>query len=397
MNREYRTDASGTTTLRGFPRFLATDRGTVKYTLCVDGVRCKPGWRISCCLAALLWALPTSQAQPYRWQAYVLHDDDFLDSKARAVDVDMACGNLYRDAALWPSLDPLFVNLKPDGAISAFVRGADEGTQGGTAAWSLQYQPPALWRSTQESFIDVTPDGPYANGEVNAVTEEQAVGYTVAMDGLLTAILWSVPNPDEFVALEPSWADWSDAWSTDGVWQGGRVASTANGGLQIGYWKGTPESWTRLDGPGIDGNVFGMAPGTQVGYVVRGNSRATLWHNTPESVVDMHPDGAIASRLYATTGGMHVGYADAPGESTHARLWLSDDPHDNLDLHQFVPEEYALGASAAYDISVVDGVIYIAGGVSVSRTKACLWVGRPIDSTDAEPPPKKPQFIGPHP
>lgn len=363
----------------------------------MNGVPRRPDRRLGCCLAALLWAVPASHAQPYRWQAYILHEDGFLDSKATAIDGDMACGNQQRDAALWPGLDPLFVNLKPDGALSAFVKGADGGSQGGDANWSLQVQPPAIWRSSQESFIDVTPDGPYANGDVKAITDEIAVGYTVAMDGLPTAILWSVSDPDEFVALEPSWADWSDAWSTDGVWQGGRVASTANGGLQIGYWKGTPESWTRLDGPGIDGNIFGMAPGTQVGYVVRGNSRATLWHNTPESVVDMHPDGAIASRLYATTGNMHVGYADAPGEPSHARLWLSDEPHDNLDLHRFVPDEYALGASAAYGISIVDGVIYIAGGVSVSRTRACLWVGRPVDSSDDVPPKKEPEFIGPRP
>jgi hypothetical protein len=346
-------------------------------------------------LTVLLCFVSVSRSQSYRWQGFMLHEEGVYRSHAEAIDIDVACGDMDGDGAIWPGTTSDYVSLRPDGVSRAFLLAADDGVQGGYIFWSLQDLPPTLWRSTAESFVDLVPGPPYQRaGQVLSVSGDQLVGYG-QIGGLPRAMRWSAENPADYVDLHPSWADWSDAWATDGVWQGGRVASTAHGGLQIGIWKGTAESWTRLAGPGIHGNIFGMAPGVQVGYVVDGSSRATLWRGTPESAVRLHLPGGSTSRLKATTGDMHVGYADAPGESSHARLWFSDDPEDNLDLHQFVPPRYGATGSAANDISVVDGVIYIAGIVGGPRAKAFLWVGRPVDEADQAPPRKRPDVIGP--
>lgn len=343
--------------------------------------------------SAALTAAAAAQADAYRWQGHMLHQEGVYRSEATALDGSRACGDMDGDGAIWPGTTPDYISLMPAGAIRSFVWGADGGVQGGEAGWSLQEIYPALWRGSAESFENLV--GPYLDGGVQAVTGNQLVGIGYSpSDGLPRAVLWPADHPEQFVELHPEWGDWSEAWATDGVWQGGRIASTDLGGIHVGIWKGTPETWVRFAGPVVGGNVFGMAPGTQVGYLAGGTHRAMVWHDTPESAVSLHPPGASSSRLHATTGNWHVGYAVRP--KAHARIWWSDEPEDHLDLHEFVPAEHQADGSVANDISVVDGVIYIAGSVNAPRAMAFLWIGTPIDSTDHDTG-KRPRTTQPRP
>ncbi|MBK7403217.1 MAG: hypothetical protein IPJ41_00950 [Phycisphaerales bacterium] len=345
---------------------------------------------LSICLGIAIVA-PSAGAQPqgYKWQGFLLHPPGAYASNATALDGKRACGDAFGDPAIWTGRDAEYLSLLPQGASKAFVEAAGDGVQTGDAVWSLQEAYPALWRGSAESFVNLEPPGPYWKGDAAGHCGSQTVGLVIStITGQHHAALWLNGDPAQFIDLHPASADWSEAYATDGVWQGGCVVARA------ALWKGSAGSFVDMHPAGKTQSVIlGMAPGTQVGNFIKGNYHAVLWHDTPESWKDMTPAGATSAQLYATTGTYHVGYANAPGVPAHARLWLSDDPEDNLDLHAFTPPEFAENGSEARAISVVDGVISIAGSVNAPRAHAFLWVGTPIDSTDHAQR-KKPQKIG---
>lgn len=214
-----------------------------------------------------------------------------------------------------------------------------------------------------------------------------AVG-SASIGGRRHAAVWT---PGSFVDLHNGPHNGSSsAFATDGRWQGG------DSGLNAVIWKGTPESMIVMDPPGFGGCVLlGMARradgvGTQVGSGLTrddfGNVRdhALLWHDTPESWIDMHPSfhPAKNSYMWGTTGDIHCGQSNG-----RAGLWFGDDPDSFYDLHQYI-DPPPPGASRAIDIDIYDGKIYIAGRATYEngRTHAVVWIGTPENA----PPPGSP-------
>jgi len=189
--------------------------------------------------------------------------------------------------------------------------------------------------------------------------------------GIHHAGLWH-GTPKSFVDLHPAGAAESTALATDGVLQGGAVRWTNR--FRAAIWNGTPESVVDL-GVG-DGNswVEGMANGVQVGRFDPGY--AALWRGTAESFVDMRPPGTSGgSRLYGTTGRVHVGRFPQ-GFAVRAGVNFGT-PQSWLGLHQFLPAQYGSysEARAVYQ----DGPrIYVGGWAENSDTsyqEAILWIG----------------------
>ncbi len=340
-------------------------------------------------LAAFMAATALGQGERYRWQGFWLHPEGGYRSSANAVDGDIPSGEAYitiMDATIWPDWTGAYINLRPDGAISAVVESADGGYQTGLVLFGFNQGYGALWQGTAESVQDILPSGPYLDATAFARKGSQITGRVLHSSGNGHAGLWLNNDPDQFIDLHFASADWSEAHATDGTWQGGRAAFLGVG-IRAVLWKGNPSTHVIM-GPGehLYGWIRGMAPGTQVGEYMNGTKFAVLWHDTPESWITMSPTDANSAALRATIGDLHVGYASTPGTGNyaHAGIWHGDDPDSFFDLHQFVPEEYAADGSIALDIDTVDGVIYIAGTVNVPLARAFMWVGVPIDSTDQD-------------
>jgi hypothetical protein len=343
-------------------------------------------------LLGLLWAwsLPhaaASQPERYRWQGFWLHPPGVTDSCAQAIDGDVPSGkvtDVYGDGVIWPEWTTEYVSLRPSGALGAWVEGADGGAQTGFVIVGYQSSYPSLWHGSPESVIDLSAGPGYFAGRAVARRGIQTVGWVADLRKVLPhACLWQNDDPNQFVDLHPPSSDWSEAWATDGTWQGGWAVDPGIG-LKAALWKGTPESFVRM-GPGdyLDGLIRGMAPGTQVGTYSDGTVVAALWHDTPESWVRMSPSWATSAKLYATIGDMHVGYAGHPSGRGGAGIWYGDDPESFFDLHRFVPAQYADNGSTAFDIDTKDGNIYIAGTVNIQYVAhAFLWVGVPLDTGD---------------
>ena len=181
------------------------------------------------------------------------------------------------------------------------------------------------------------------------------------------------------VDLHPAGATWSDAWATDGFWQGGQAAM--QGTIVAVLWKGTAASAVVMHDPGGSfktSQINGMAPGTQVGSALLFQpirDHAILWHDTPESWIDMHPSfhPGESSYMFATTGDLHVGRSNG-----RAGIWFGDDPDSFHDLHQYVPGSPS--GSNADDIAFHAGRIYVAGRATFTRTQAVVWIGTPASA-----------------
>ena len=263
------------------------------------------------------------------------------------------------------------------------ILGADENAQGGGYV-SDRFFEAALWFGTRDSVLNIHPGDPYIASEVYDVCGDMAAGYA-GIGGKRHAVVWIAGDPPVMVDLHNGPQNWnSEARATDGRWQGGTV------GYDTVIWKGTPESMVVMTPPDYCcGPIDGMAlnpdgVGTQVGTLLTRDQfdnirdHAVLWHDTPESWIDMHPPSSPGTNSYmwGTTGSIHCGQV-----SGRAGIWFGDDPDSFLDIHQFI-DPPPTGASRAVDIDVYDGKIHIAGRATYEidgqvQTHAIVWIGTP--------------------
>lgn len=156
------------------------------------------------------------------------------------------------------------------------------------------------------------------------------------------------------------------------------MPNTAN---RAALWSGTAESFVSLHpGPEFrDSDVFGMAPGQQVGYAGRigQNHHAALWTGSAESHIDLNPPIAGFSVLLATCGSAQVGYASTNLHGVTAGDWFGT-PESFVPLAPFLPPGY--GQSIAPSVAF-DGSQYLVGGyarnLATNRDEAFLWIGVP--------------------
>jgi hypothetical protein len=234
----------------------------------------------------------------------------------------------------------------------------------------------ALWAGTVASYVDLTPPGfESTSGAYGLRGLLQQAGY-VALFDTLHAALWR-GTAASFLDLNPPSALQSFVFATDGVVQGGYVYWPFGQSSWIQravIWSGTPESFVDV-GQNTKSSVNGMAQGVQVGESqVSGSIRGVLWRGTPQSFVNLNPPG-WSTRLFATTGRIHVGDGGPSGAAEAlinfgtVDLWLG--------LRQFLPPGYSSFSSARAVYQDGD-TIYVGGWAESNATgynEAILWTG----------------------
>ena len=298
-------------------------------------------------IQALTLAAAPATAALGQWTAIHMHPGGNYESSIFAVTATVQGGEYLRtpvppgpfhvNALLWSGSPSSWTSLAPAAPLSnSAVLGIDGSTQVGT------YIGAALWHGTPESRIDLAPPG-VGSSSARAVRNNMQVGAfsTLGPNSVPHASLWR-GTPESFIDLHPSWASASQGYATDGVLQGGAIylgAPGTQGNAHAALWNGTPESVIDLNPPGMTSEIFGMAPGLQVGMAKGiGNMRAAVWNGSVESYVNFHPPGDPgASWFTATTGSIHVGrWTYGPGGFGRAAINFGT-PKSWLGLHDLLP------------------------------------------------------------
>lgn len=214
-----------------------------------------------------------------------------------------------------------------------------------------------LAAQTSYTAVDLTPT---ASGAASAASAGQAAGFTGSVPNAFTgrATLWT---GDGAVDLHPAFLDGTGARSTVSGFVGnlqvgsGAGSSTGNRNAPL-MWRDTAASASILNIPfvnaggqanatdgvqivgsaigldrdgttlgsthaliwdvatgaavdiGVDANLFDVASGQQVGFVLKGTANAALWRGT-KSYTLLHPKNAVISVANGTDGVRQVGYA----------------------------------------------------------------------------------------
>ncbi len=113
-----------------------------------------------------------------------------------------------------------------------------------------------------------------------------------------------------------------------------------------------------------------VGDGEQVGLRwTRKGSAAALWHGSPDSFVDLTPEGHESAHASGCVRGHQVGHvqvkantmSDAGSMATRAALWRGQ-AVTFVDLHAFVPAPW--NASSARAVEVRNGLLRIVGTVT---------------------------------
>ncbi|KAA0219933.1 MAG: hypothetical protein KJ057_16835 [Phycisphaerae bacterium] len=333
-----------------------------------------------------------ARAQEGSWTVVYLHPAGYLESEVLAATGSLQGGyaspdsNLgYARPILWKSPRTGLVDLLPEGWRRATIRGMSEGVQvGDIAGEEFNSQFGIVWHGSARDFVIMDPPPGYGSTYLSAVSGDVYVGYAGFREtGMSHAAIWR-GTPESFVDLHHPSASWTEAYATDGEFQGGR-AKIPRPVLQMHacLWRGTAESFVDMHPEGAKSSVIrGMAPGVQVGEALFDTRhRAVLWHGTPESVVVMSPEASYNSYLYATTGTIHVGYITRLGGCADAGYWTGDAPESFVSLTAHLDPGWDCAAARA--ISEHKGRLYVAGHASSpqGRTEAVVWISPKLKTT----------------
>jgi uncharacterized protein (TIGR03382 family) len=178
------------------------------------------------------------------------------------------------------------------------------------------------------------------------------------------------------ISLQAPVGEESFVYAAAGARQGGTMLIAATRQIAPVIWNASSASWTPLIGPGPDsGAVWGMSGDSQVGHV---RGRATLWHGSAASLVDLHPSSAFNSYANAVAGDQQVGVMHLNNGENHAVLWHGS-AASAVDLHP--PGAFDSSAQAT-DGTRQGGFVFFAGG-----QHATIWSGSAASVLDLNPGP----------
>ena len=253
------------------------------------------------------------------------------------------------------------------------------------------------WSGTADSVVDLSPPGA-GQSEAHGVAANMIVGYgyfenTGGEECFSSdhAGYWT-DGADSWHELHPAEYHTSQAYATDGVQQVGLVAPFYEPCIlfydppQACVWNGTPESCVNLNPNGMwYSEARGVSNGVQVGWVsgpaINYEEHASLWRGSAESWVDLNPAGAVSSRAVDVLGNTQVGYWD--GENTrHAVMWQGS-ASNTIDLQQFLPDCYDTSQARAIGTGP-NGEVWILGEAGSSVTglhDLVVWYAVPEPSS----------------
>lgn len=363
-----------------------------------DAGNAQAGWLKRALLRSLLamlaaWGWLTPPDARAGWTAISLHpvDGNITSSEATSVAAGQVGGNAavngVSNAAVWNGASPAACSLLENygASIPTGVFGVGGGRQVG------YFNAAALWweAGSRRNFYPVGPT-------ISAAYGISSVWVCGAIETALTAsqaTLWKLSgdSSEPPVSLQPAGNETpSQALAIMG-------ASASSPGLQCGLigdrgqrhatlWQGTPESLVDLHPAGaIESVALALAPSLQGGFVITASSaevdtlHAGVWAGTAESFIDYHPDDPIFtnSRINGLAEGIAVGSAWVGPDGVadgRAFAWLGS-KNDTVNLHSYLPEAYI--GSRANAVAWVGGEQWVAGWAYNSvdmRMEAMLWV-----------------------
>ena len=214
-------------------------------------------------------------------------------------------------------------------------------------------------------------------------------GFIGGLPAEVHALMWRGASADNYVDLTPTHLGFTDA-----------VALAIQGGRQLGdawhdsrpnerrpvLWSGTAQSAVVLLPPQgfAAATTTGIHGNEQVGQAFTLGQRgrhAVVWHDAPNSVVDLHPVGLgfEESEVWDTNGSRQVGsvYNVAVPDSRRAAVWAGT-AGSFVNLHDFLPAGYRQSTATGID---AEGNVY--GTAVTTGGDAHLFVWRPVPEPGA--------------
>jgi hypothetical protein len=233
----------------------------------------------------------------------------------------------------------------------------------------------------QWQAVCLHPPGTYASS-ARGVSAAQQFGWweSSATTGFVKPVIWS--GGTSFISLAPGPTEWGQLNGAFDDTQFG-FFGPVNGGGRAAIWHGTPQSRVDLDPNGpLGSEVLGMWDQEQVGVrnQVTGGAHATLWHGTPQSMVDLHPGGIHDSSYAFGTDGTHqVGWFQTEFGGKHAGLWSGT-------AASFVDMNPAGTGLSEIHAMVPGQQVGVATFGPNGPDHAILWSGTPESWADLNPP-----------
>ncbi len=184
----------------------------------------------------------------------------------------------------------------------------------------------AIWNGTAGSLVTLNPF-PGWPCYVNAVRDNLQVGSASSSHGI-RALVW-YGNNESCVDLTPWGEQWGGAvlFGTDGPDQVGEVQiPNTDLTMRASLWHGTPESWvnlgTEFDFDSIANAVWGdVQVGRASSVLWDYNSHAIIWHGSSDDWIDVNPAGFSGSAISSVWGDTEVGSGSPEGLPGHAIMW----------------------------------------------------------------------------
>lgn len=279
-------------------------------------------------------------------------------------------------AFLWtPSSDSL-VDLQPAGFKSTTVSATNGATQVGFGTLLPNGPTHAMrWSGSAESAVDINPPGASYSQAEGISADGQIVG-SANFGTSIHATLWT---NDNVIDLHPATGyTQTHAARTDGTHQvGGGVVPGASG-WQALVWSGSADSVVNLHPDGYVASAAISLSGPQVvGYASLAGPydgqilHAAIWNLTTDTFADLNGDFA-QSALLATNGTTQVGSSQiSPNGPIHAALWHgASDTY--FDLHTLLPDNYDYSRATGIDADGnISGVAY---NSAAGRYEAVVWL-----------------------
>jgi len=271
-----------------------------------------------------------------------------------------------------------YVNLNPPGFDGAGVLGVGGGKQVGTGRLDDRSHA-ILWSGSAQSVVDLDRPDRFAAGTYGYATDgpsQVGAGGTTQGGNIGHALLWR-GTAASMIDLHPNGYQSSEAY---GVW-GDRQVGQLEGEIPV-MWTGTPESMVSLPLP--KGETLGSARAIHGDQIVGGSGGAILWDADTLEITLLGEGIALD-----TNGIQQVGIGYPPGgERAHALVW-SGTAESMIDLHQFLPPEFAESHALGID---ENGAIVGWARREGWNQQPCVWI--PVSGSQTIAPTSYSMFRG---
>lgn len=197
------------------------------------------------------------------------------------------------------------------GVAAGYAASAIYGTQARALLWTAD-EPTDL----HPAFLDDLANGIVGRSYVHDLSGDLQVGAGAGPStaNRLVPLAWHGSIDSVAVLPIPFTNFGGQALATDGVQIVGSAIGLDRDGITQGpshamVWDAVTGEATDLGDGGNGAVANGVAAGQQVGHVIKSQATAALWRGSRQSLVNLHPRGAVVSVASGTDGQRQVGYA----------------------------------------------------------------------------------------